>query len=172
MNGAVDAIVCGVGSGGTLTGLYRYFARVQPELEIVLADPAGSVLAQHVRGGRRESWHASVVEGIGCDSIPPLADLSGVNQAITVEDYESLGVVRELFLRCGILAGPSTGTLVAAAIRYCRQQHWPKRVLTFACDDGARYLSKVFDDSWLSTHGFSQLSDPRPAPDLEHLRRC
>ena len=82
--GRVDAIVCGVGSGGTLTGVSRYFARVAPQVEIVLADPAGSVLADFVRTGQIGTAGSWLVEGIGEDFVPPIADLSRVQRAYTI----------------------------------------------------------------------------------------
>src|SRR6202035_4805957 len=94
--GRVDAVVCGVGSGGTITGLSRFFARVAPHVEIVLADPAGSVLAPYLETGRIGEAGSWVVEGIGEDFIPPIADLSRVARAFTITDVESLSTAREL----------------------------------------------------------------------------
>ena len=151
----VDAVVCAVGSGGTLAGLSRFFARVQPELAMVLADPQGSILADYVKTGRIGTSGPSVVEGIGGGHIPQLADFSRVREAFTISDSESLETTRALLRRSGILAGTSAGTLVAAALRYCRQQTQPKRVVTFICDTGNKYLSKVFNDAWMRERGFS-----------------
>jgi cystathionine beta-synthase len=118
----VDAVVCGVGSGGTLTGLSRYFARVSPDTEIVLADPDGSVLAPYIETGKIGEAGSWVVEGIGEDFIPPIADLSRVKKAFSIPDAESLATARELLKSELILGGSSAGTLVAAALRYCREQ--------------------------------------------------
>ena len=153
----LDAVVCGVGSGGTITGLSRYFGRVAPHAEMVLADPAGSVLADFVRTGRYGQAGSWVVEGIGEDFIPPIADLSRVKHAYSISDEESCTTVRELLVREGILAGSSSGTLVAAALRYCRSQTAPKRVVTFVCDSGNKYLSKVFNDYWMMDQGFIRM---------------
>jgi cystathionine beta-synthase len=150
----VDAVVCGVGSGGTLTGLSRFFARVSPKTEMVLADPVGSVLTEYVRTGKVGEAGSWIVEGIGEDFIPPVADLSGVRSAYPISDQESCAVVRELLQKEGILAGSSSGTLLAAALRYCREQSAPKRVVSFACDSGNKYLSKVFNDYWMMDQGF------------------
>jgi cystathionine beta-synthase len=150
----VDAIVCGVGSGGTMTGLSRFFARVQPALEMVLADPAGSALAEYVRTGKYGPSGSYLVEGIGQSCVPEIADLSRVRKAYSIPDEESFTMTRELLRRTGILAGTSTGTLLASAIRYCKEQTKPKRVVTFACDTGAKYLSKVFNDYWMLDQGF------------------
>jgi cystathionine beta-synthase len=150
----LDAVVCGVGSGGTLTGLSRYFARVAPHVEMVLADPVGSVLAEYIASGTIGEAGSWVVEGIGEDFIPPIADLSRVKRAFSIPDVESLTMARDLLRREGILAGSSSGTLVAAALRYCHEQTAPKTVVTFVCDSGNKYLSKMFNDHWMHDQGF------------------
>src|SRR5437016_943713 len=157
MNHAVDAVVCGVGSGSTLTGLSRFFARVSPKTEMVLADPAGSVLAPYVETGKIGEAGSWVVEGIGEDFIPPIADLSGVKKAYSIPDAESLGTARELLRSELILGGSSAGTLVAAALRYCREQRKAKRVVTFIPDTGSKYLSKMYNDFWMIDQGFIEL---------------
>src|SRR5688572_33023538 len=95
-----------------------------------------------------------VVEGIGEDSLPPNADLTRVKKAYTISDKESLDTARLLLQKAGILAGSSSGTLIAAALRYCREQTTPKRVCTFVCDSGNKYLSKQFNDFWMADQGF------------------
>ena len=151
----LDAVVCGVGSGGTITGMSRFFAEAAPEAEIVLADPEGSVLAEYIETGELSkdvgSW---LVEGIGEDFLPPVCDLSRVERAYTISDGESFDVARELLSKEGILAGSSSGTLIAAALRYCREQSEPKRVVTFVCDSGNKYLSKMFNEFWMLDQGF------------------
>ncbi len=155
MGGDLDAMVCGVGSGGTITGLGRYFAEHSPKTEMVLADPVGSILAEYIETGRVTNEVGSwMVEGIGEDFIPPIADLALVKKAYTVSDAEAFAVARELLAKEGILAGSSSGTLIAAALRYCREQSQPKRVVTFVCDSGNKYLSKMFNDYWMLDQGF------------------
>ena len=162
----VDAIVCGVGSGGTLTGIGRFFARVAPHVKMVLADPVGSILAGYVRTGEIGTAGSWLVEGIGEDFVPAIADLSLVREAIEITDLESLHTARELLRTQGILAGSSSGTLVAAALRYCRQQQQPQCVVTFVCDSGNKYLSKMFNDYWMADQG---LTFNRPCGDLRDL---
>ena len=171
MSHDVDAIVCGVGSGGTITGLSRFFERTSPKTEIILADPKGSVLADYVESGELKTEVGSwLVEGIGEDFIPPVCDLSRVTQAITVDDAESFQTARLVLEKTGILAGSSSGTLIAAALRYCRAQREPRRVVTFVCDSGNKYLSKAFNDYWMfdqgllkrKTHGDLRDLIPRP----------
>jgi cystathionine beta-synthase len=152
----VDTIVCGVGSGGTLTGLGRFFSRVKPRrgIEMVLADPTGSVLYEYVKTGELVESGSWAVEGIGEDFVPEIADLSYVTDAFEINDEESFGTARELLRQEGILGGSSTGTMVAAALRYCRQQTKPKRVVTFVADSGNKYLSKMYNDFWMAEQGF------------------
>ena len=154
MNRSIDAVVCGVGSGGTMTGLSRFFARVSPATEMVLGDPVGSILDHYVRTGEvlkeSGSW---LVEGMGEDFIPPISDLSRVKKSYQISDAESFEIAREILRREGILAGTSTGLLVAAALKYCREQKTKKRVVTFVCDSGSRYLTKMFDDTWMRDQG-------------------
>jgi cystathionine beta-synthase len=152
----VDAIVVGVGSGGTLTGLGRFFNRVKPRrgIEMILADPAGSILYEYVRTGKLKEAGSWAIEGIGEDFIPEIADMSLVTDAFEIDDQESFVTVRELLRKEGIFGGSSTGTLLAGALRYCRQHTKPKRVVTFVVDTGNKYLSKMYDDFWMAEQGF------------------
>jgi cystathionine beta-synthase len=153
LGGRLDAMVCGVGSGGTITGLSRFFARAAPACEMVLADPVGSVLAGYVETGKLGKAGSWLVEGIGEDFLPPICDLSRVRRAYAIPDRESLDTARTLLRSEGVLAGSSSGTLLAAALRYCREQDRPKRVCTLVCDSGNKYLSKMFDDLWMADQG-------------------
>ena len=159
LGGKVDAVVAGVGSGGTLTGLSRHFARVSPETKMVLADPEGSILVDYVKTGRIGPVGSWRVEGIGEDFIPPVADLSRVREAYAIPDREAFAVARDLLRLEGILAGSSSGTLIAAALRYCRSRTKPENVVTLVCDTGNKYLSKMYNDYWLFDQGL--LERPR-----------
>jgi cystathionine beta-synthase len=152
--GEVNAIVVGVGSSGTISGLTAYFKRVAPHVEIVLADPKGSILADYIKTGRIGEGGSWLVEGIGEDFIPDICDLSMVKSAYSISDAESFAAARELLLAEGILAGSSTGTLLSAALRYCREQTEPRKVVCFACDTGNKYLSKLYNDFWMEDQGF------------------
>jgi cystathionine beta-synthase len=167
MDHDLDAIVLGVGSSGTITGLSRYFEKAAPGLEIIIADPVGSILAEYVNDGvlsvKTGSW---LVEGIGEDFLPGISDFTRVTKAYSISDAESMLTGRELLNREGVLGGSSTGTLVAAALRYCREQTVPKKVLTFACDTGNRYLSKMYNDYWMRDQGFIQTSQHGDLRDL------
>jgi len=163
----IDAMVCGVGSGGTLTGLGRYFNRVSPKTKMVVADPEGSIVAHYVKTGELlEEVGSWTVEGVGEDFIPPVCDMSVADEAYTIPDKEAMEVARELLEKEGILAGSSSGTLIAAALRYCREQTEPKRVCTFVCDNGNKYLTKVFNDLWLYDQGFKERESANDLRDL------
>src|SRR5690242_12342733 len=153
MEHKVDAVVVGVGSGGTLSGIGRYMRRTSPDTKMVLADPKGSVLAPLVQTGKMTEAGSWLVEGIGEDFVPPNCDLSLVSEAFIISDAESFATARELLRKEAILAGSSSGTLLTAALRYCRAQKTKKRVVTFVCDSGNKYLSKMFNDYWMLDQG-------------------
>ena len=155
----LDAIVCGGGSAGTITGLSRFFRRVAPHVEFVLADPQGSILAQYIETGTIGTAGSWAVEGIGEDFLPAIADFSSVRRAYTISDADSFSSARQLLASEGLLGGSSTGTLLAAALRYCREQTSPKRVVSFVCDTGTRYLSKVYNDNWMIDQGLLQRTE-------------
>jgi cystathionine beta-synthase len=155
MDGDVDAVVVGVGSGGTLTGIGRCMRAASPKTRMILADPVGSVLAPLVETGKLGQAGSWAVEGIGEDFVPPNADLSLVHEAHAVSDPDSFAAARDLLRLEGVLAGSSSGTLLAAALRYCRAQDAPKRVVTLVCDSGAKYLSKVFNPAFIAQEGWS-----------------
>ena len=176
MEHRLDAMVCGVGTGGTITGLSRFFAKVAPQAEMVLADPEGSILAPLVKTGKTPAQVGTwVVEGIGEDFVPPVCDLSRVKKAYSIPDREALLTCRELLLKEGVMAGTSTGTLLAATLRYCREQSSPKRVVTLVCDSGNKYLSKVYNDFWMLDQGFierERLGDLRDLISRRHGDRA
>ena len=155
MNGDVDAIVLGVGSSGTVSGLCKYLNENNLDVDIILADPVGSILAEYINTGHLSTKSSSwLVEGIGEDFIPDIADFSRVTKAFAISDAESFDAARELLRKEGLLAGSSSGTLLSAALKYCREQTEAKRVVTLACDTGNKYLSKLYNDFWMEDQGF------------------
>jgi cystathionine beta-synthase len=166
LDGKVDAIVLGVGSSGTVSGLSRFLRANSPDTALIIADPVGSVVADYVNTGSFGESSSWLVEGIGEDFIPDIADFSAAAKAYSISDAESFRAARELLRKEGILAGSSSGTLLCAALRYCREQTDAKRVVTFACDTGNKYLSKLFNDFWLEDQGFIHR---KPHGDLRDL---
>ena len=155
MGGSLDTIVLGVGSSGTVTGIGKYLEEHAPNVEMILADPVGSVLTDYINKGelgeKSSSW---LVEGIGEDFIPDIANFDKVTKAYAISDAESFATARELLRKEGVLAGSSTGTLLSAALKYCREQTEAKTVVTFAADTGNKYLSKLYNDFWMEDQGF------------------
>jgi cystathionine beta-synthase len=154
--GQVDAFVAGIGSGGTITGIGRFLKSKGSKAQIILADPVGSTLAGLVNDGVPGPEGSYTVEGIGQNFVPDTADITLIDKAYSIPDAEAIATVRELLLKEGVLAGSSSGTLIAAALRWCREQTEPKTCVTFVCDTGAKYLSKVYNDAWLADQGLTE----------------
>jgi len=154
--GDIDAFVAGIGSGGTITGIAQYLKSKGSKAEILLADPVGSGLAGIVNEGKPGPDGSYTVEGIGQNFVPDTADITLVDKAYSIPDSESIAVARELLLKEGVLAGSSSGCLIAAALRWCKEQTEPKTIVTFVCDTGAKYLSKVYNDTWLAEQGLTE----------------
>lgn len=154
LNGEVDAFVCGVGSGGTLSGVGGFLKSKNADVDIVLADPEGSILAPLHNTGHAPKAGSWLIEGIGEDFIPDICDMNLVDIAYEISDKDALLTARELLLKEGIMGGSSTGTLLEAALLYCQSQSKPKNVVTLVCDTGNRYLSKMYNDEWMKEQGF------------------
>jgi cystathionine beta-synthase len=152
--GRITAFVAGVGTGGTVSGVGRYLKERKPDVKIIGADPEGSVLS----GGSPKPWK---VEGIGEDFVPKTFNSQLVDDWVRVSDIESFQAARALSRQEGILAGGSSGTNVAAALRYARRMTKDDLVVALVCDTGRNYLSKFFDDAWMAANHL--LPDEQPA---------
>jgi cystathionine beta-synthase len=159
--GELDAIVISVGTGGTISGVGRFFKERKPDVLIVGADPEGSVYTAHDEG----DVHPYLVEGIGKDSWPKTMDPDTVDEWIRVSDRDSFMTARRLAREEGILAGGSAGTTIWAALRVAERLGPESQILTMIPDTGRNYLSKFFDDNWMLDHGF--LERHAPAPTVE-----
>jgi cystathionine beta-synthase len=151
--GRIAVFVAGVGTGGTLSGVARYLKERNPDVKIVGADPEGSVLS----GGTPGPWK---VEGIGEDFVPRTFNSQLVDDWIRVTDTESFHVARSLARREGILLGGSSGTAVAAALRYARRLAADQLVVVLCADTGRNYLSKFYDDAWLAENHLEWHAQP------------
>jgi cystathionine beta-synthase len=152
-DGRITAFVAGVGTGGTVSGVARYLKERNPDVKIVGADPEGSVLS----GGTPRPWK---VEGIGEDFVPRTFNSQLVDDWVRVPDAESFHVARSLARREGILAGGSSGTAVAAALRYAQRLGAEHLVVALCADTGRNYLSKFFDDDWLAENHLQWHAQP------------
>lgn len=166
LEGKVDAFVCGVGSGGTLTGVGRFLKEKRQSIQLILADPKGSVLKHYVETGELVQAGSWLVEGIGEDFIPPICEIDLVDKAYEVSDGQSFATCRQLLKEQGIMGGSSTGTLLFAALQYCRAQKTKKRVVTLVPDSGNKYLSKMYNDFWMQDQGFIQRQTAGDISDL------
>jgi cystathionine beta-synthase len=156
--GELDAIVISVGTGGTISGVGRYFKERKPEVLIVGADPEGSVYtAQDER-----DVHPYLVEGIGKDTWPQTMNPDVVDEWVRVSDRDSFLTARRLAREEGLLAGGSSGTSAWAMLQVAKQFGPDARVLTLLPDSGRNYLSKFYDDNWLLDHGFLDRTAPTP----------
>lgn len=154
--GAVDALVVGVGTGGTLTGAGRFLKEHKPSMKIVLADPRGSLLADLVHG-KTSTSSSYIVEGIGQDFIPGNFDKSLVDDAVQVSDAQSVAIAKELLRTEAMFVGSSSGCIVAAAVEYCRRLPAPTfevdklNIVAVLPDGGRGYISTIYDDAWLKS---------------------
>ncbi len=156
--GKIDYLVCGMGTGGTITGTGRYLKEQNPNIKIVGVDPVGSLLYDTWRAGGKIPPGAFPkvykIEGIGEDFLPAALDLSLVDDVVQVGDRESFLMTRRLVREEGLFCGGSSGTAVHAALQVARQLPESKTVVVILPDSGSRYLSKVFNDDWMRENRF------------------
>ncbi|MDD5190585.1 MAG: cystathionine beta-synthase [Dehalococcoidales bacterium] len=145
--GEIDVLVAGMGTGGTISGSGKYLKEKNPDIQIVGADPEGSILS----GDSPKSYK---VEGIGEDFIPRTFDRQVVDEMIRVSDKESFNTARRLAREEGLLVGGSSGTAVAAALKYAQRLDKPKYIVVILPDTGRNYLTKIFSDSWMQEYGY------------------
>src|SRR5436305_6799461 len=159
--GDIDALVVSVGTGGTISGVGRYFKEHAPDVLIVGADPEGSVYT----ASDERDVHPYFVEGIGKDTWPKTMNPDVVDEWVRVSDRQSFQWARRLAREEGILAGGSGGTSVYAAVQIAQRLGPGKRVLTMTPDSGRNYLPKFYDDNWMLEHGFIERQAPVPTVD-------
>lgn len=148
-DGTIDVLVTGVGTGGTITGAGRYLKEMKPGVEVVGADPEGSIYTKGPDG----DFHQYLVEGVGEDFYPETVDLDLIDRFIEVSDADSFEMTRRLARTEGILTGGSGGLAVQAAALVAAEDE-SRLVVVIVPDSGRGYLSKVFSDDWMVEHGF------------------
>lgn len=146
-DGKIEVFVAGMGTGGTISGIGKYLKEKNPDIVVVGADPEGSILS----GDSPKSYK---VEGIGEDFIPKAFNRQVVDEMVRISDKESFNTARRLAREEGLLVGGSSGTAVAAALKYAQRLDEPKYIVALLPDTGRNYLTKIFSDSWMQENGF------------------
>jgi cystathionine beta-synthase len=158
--GAITHLVVGVGTGGTITGTARYLREQNPAIEVIGADPVGSIYSN-------ETVHPYLVEGVGEDFWPETYDPSVVDRYVTVSDRDAFLTTRRLAETEGLLVGGSCGLAVHAALEVARGINDPNAMIAVILPDGGRgYLSKIFSDDWMAQYGFLDRSEDRTVGDV------
>jgi len=154
--GKIDVFVCGMGTGGTITGVAHYLKQMNPKIQIVGVDPIGSILYDYFYTGKMTEAHVYKTEGIGEDFIPSNYDFTVIDDMVRVNDKETMLMTRRLVREEGIFAGVSCGAAIAGALHYAADRDLgpDKMMVVLLPDSGSRYLSKVFDDNWMRENRF------------------
>ena len=160
--GSVTHFVCGMGTGGTISGVGRFLKEKNPEVRVVGVDAFGSVLANRFYGQQAETPESWELEGIGCTIIPGTLHFEYIDEIVRVEDRDAFRYARRLAREEGLVVGGSSGAVTAAAVRMARDLSEDSVVVVLFADTGERYLSKVHSETWLRDHGF--MDGPPPGP--------
>ncbi len=159
-SGEIDVFVCGIGTGGTISGVGRYLKEKNPAVQVIGVDPIGSVFHDYFHHQRLPQPHGYQVEGIGEDYLVKAVDFSVIDDIVQVNDAESFAAARRLVREEGILCGGSSGSAICGALKVA-QRFAGKNVVVLLPDSGNMYLSKFLDDAWMRAHGHAV--EPRPS---------
>ncbi len=155
--GRVGAFVAASGTGGTLAGVSEYLKAKKPDVRTVLADPPGSALYEFIRSGSlKPTGSGSITEGIGIGRVTANMQDAPIDDAVHVEDADSVACVYQLLREEGLFLGSTSGVNVVAATRVARQLGPGNIVVTVLCDSGAKYVSRLFNREWLEQKGLLQ----------------
>ncbi len=150
--GEIDAFIGGMGTGGTLTGVAKFLKEKNSQIQIIGADPVGSILKKYHETGQMSEGKIYKVEGNGEDFVPEILQLRYIDEIIEVDDKTSFAAARELTKTEGIFCGGSSGTIITVAKQISKRLGKGKNIVAMIPDTGERYLSKMYSDEWLKTH--------------------
>jgi cystathionine beta-synthase len=169
--GRITHFVCGLGTGGTVTGVARFLKEKNPKVQIIGVDPVGSIYYEHFKHGRKVKGSTYVVQGIGGDCLHETLDFGVLDDVLQVTDEECFVWTRRLARMEGIFAGGSCGGAVSAALRVAREAPPGAFLVVFVPDTGMRYLSNVYDDAWMRARGYVEAEVPLTAEDVVLVKR-
>jgi len=152
-DGKIHAWVAAIGTGGTFAGVSLYLKEKNPAIRCVVADPMGSAYFSYVKTGELKTSGNSITEGIGNSRITANLENVPMDDALQITDLECVKMVYHLLRREGLFLGSSTGINVAAAVQLAQQLGPGHRIVTILCDGGARYQSRLFNQTWLREKG-------------------
>jgi len=156
--GKLTHFVCGIGTGGTIVGVARYLKEKNPRIKVIGVDPEGSIYAEYFRTGKIPENHPYKVEGIGQDSMPKIMDFTNIDEVMTVSDRDSFLTTRLLARREGVFAGGSAGSVIHVSLKIAKNLDESAMIVTIIPDHGSRYLSKLYNDTWMKDN---QYIEPR-----------
>jgi cystathionine beta-synthase len=169
--GTITHFVCGLGTGGTATGVGRFLKEKNPAVKIIGVDPLGSLFYEYAKSGTIGKAHTYVVEGIGEDILPSTMDFSVLDDVLQVSDEECFLWARRLTKREGIFTGGAGGGCVSAALRVARDCRKGDLIVALVPDSGSRYLSKIYNDGWMREHGYAEAEVALTAADVIRVKR-
>ncbi len=154
MQGKIDILIAGAGTGGTISGAARYLKEKNPSIKVIAVDPIGSIFYDYFHHKTLIKPHVYKVEGIGEDYLVKCLDFDVLDDILQVDDQHSFLMTRQLAREEGIFAGGSSGAAVSAAIQYTKDLQTQQNIVVILPDSGDRYLSKIYDDHWMIQYGF------------------
>ena len=155
-DGEIDVFIAAMGTGGTITGTAKYLKEQDPDIKVVGVDPVGSLYYDYFKTGQKTEAHSYHVEGFGEDIIPTTIDFEYIDEVVRVNDRECFQRTRDLVRKEGVFTGGSAGGIMEGALKYARRTDRDENIVCIMCDSASRYLSKIFDDEWMSDHKFDR----------------
>ena len=169
--GKITHFVCGIGTGGTIVGAAKYLREKNPKIRVIGVDPEGSIYAEYFKSGKFPDTHPYKVEGIGQDSMPKIMDFTNIDEVITVSDKDSFLATRQLAKKEAIFAGGSAGSAIHAALKVAAGLTEKDMLVVIIPDHGARYLSKLYNDTWMKDNQYLEPKLKLTASDVTYGRR-